>query len=80
MNKPTYAIGSIQDWYALGVAARESFEDAHGRAATSRDSVIAWSFVVDNPEMFGDCEEWPKAFPDRMPVYFRQGFNTVAGL
>lgn len=79
MSAAKLAIGSsIPDWHALGVAARESFEDSHGREATHRDAVIAWSFVVDNPDKFGDCDEWPAAFPDRMPVYFRQGFNGDA--
>jgi hypothetical protein len=79
MSAPTFLIGSsIQDWHAIGVTARSSFEDAHGRVATPRDAIIAWLFVEGNPEMFGDCEEWPAAFPDRMPVYFRMGFNEVA--
>ena len=78
-TKPTYMIGSsIQDWHEMGVTARESFEDAHGRTATPQDAAIAWSFVLDNPEMFGDCEIWPKAFPTTAPVYFRMGFNGVA--
>ena len=77
MTAPRYLIGaSVQDWYQMGLDARESALDAFGDIASLPPDLSAWQFVLDNPEIFGDCEEWPKDFPAAMPRDFRAAYNS----
>tara|TARA_R110000868_G_scaffold241646_1_gene497154 strand:- start:613 stop:843 length:231 start_codon:yes stop_codon:yes gene_type:complete len=64
------------DWQSIGIQARESALDAHGELVPV---AIAWSFVSSNPEIFGDCDEWPDTFPETPPLAFRVAyeFGTV---
>lgn len=71
------AVGSaMQDWYQMGIEARESALDAHGESLPC--VAIAWQFVVANPQIFGDCEMWPKGFPVAIPAAFRDGYTMGA--
>lgn len=43
------------NWKILGQQLRQSVLDAHGELV---DVDIAWAFLIDNPECFGETE-WP---------------------
>ena len=64
LNQPFLKSAQNLDWQRLGVALRACALDAHEGELPPVD--IAYSFLLENPECFGQ-NEWPYDWPTDMP-------------
>lgn len=63
------------DWTELGTRLRESADDAHDGQTPSID--IAYSFLLDNAELFGGADEWPAGMPQEAPEDLYRAYRRL---
>jgi hypothetical protein len=65
MSNGTISLLSELNWKTLGQALRASADDAHQMTPRAR---FAYLFLLDNPELFIEREEWPEGMPAEAPA------------